>query len=201
MIYLGGFKDECGHFHASGLKYDWYGISVLNEDEHHLQPGNGVAYTTCYDAIKAEVAKVNPAVILVGPEIINGHPLAYMNYFLNGSNHADGQVPLIASYHWGTSKSGKDAAGFFTDWDGFLKSTVDPIGDFKRQLGSATELVLNEYIPFVNDWCDCTGLESLCGGQAFPDKCPNWQDPKTAGGDPNLGYGKGIGINKQTVGT
>ena len=54
-----------------------YGLSVLNEDEHHIQPDNGVAYTTCFDAIKAEVSRVNPTIVLVGPEIINGHPLEY----------------------------------------------------------------------------------------------------------------------------
>ena len=36
--------------------------------------------------------------------------------------------------------------------------------------------------------------------QAFPDKCPDWQDNQTAGGDPNLGHGKGLGINKKTLG-
>ena len=50
---------------------------MLNEDEHHIQPDNGVAYTTCFDAIKAEVSRVNPTIVLVGPEIINGHPLEY----------------------------------------------------------------------------------------------------------------------------
>jgi hypothetical protein len=45
---------------------------VLNEDEHGIQPDNGVAYTTCYDAIKLEVEKVNKEVTLVGPEIVGG---------------------------------------------------------------------------------------------------------------------------------
>ena len=38
------------------------------------------------------------------------------------------------------------------------------------------EQVLNEYIPFVGDWCDVTNKELAPGG-----KCPSWQDPKTAG--------------------
>ena len=41
----GGFVDECGHWHASGLHYKWYGLSVLNENEHTIQPGDGVACT------------------------------------------------------------------------------------------------------------------------------------------------------------
>ena len=163
----GGMTDECGHFHPSGLHYDWYGISVLNEDEHHIKPEDGVAYTVCYDAIKKEVAKVNPAVILVGPEIINGAPLQYMKYFLNASNHDDNEPPQIASYHWGTSTSGAQGAKFFTDWDAFLKSNVDPIGDFKRQLGSETELVLNEYanqfiVSFTENLLENT--DGVCSG-------------------------------------
>jgi hypothetical protein len=40
---------------VSPYHYRWHGISVLNEDEHQIKPGGGVAYTACYDAIKAEV--------------------------------------------------------------------------------------------------------------------------------------------------
>ena len=29
----GGFNDECGHYHASGLRYNWTILSVLNENE------------------------------------------------------------------------------------------------------------------------------------------------------------------------
>ena len=65
----GGHHDECGHWHSSGLHYDWWGLSVLNEDEHHIQPDNGAAYTVCFDAIMKEVRKVNPTIKGVGPEI------------------------------------------------------------------------------------------------------------------------------------
>ena len=30
----GGHHDTCGHWHPSGLHYNWTGLSVLNEDEH-----------------------------------------------------------------------------------------------------------------------------------------------------------------------
>lgn len=156
--------DECGHYHESGLHYQWYGLSVLNEDEHHIKPDMGQAYTVCFDAIKAEVAKNNPSIIAIGPELINGAPLPFIDYFLNASNHADGLAPPITSYHWGTSATGATGSKFFTAWDGFMKSNVLPIEAMKKALSSETELVLNEYIPFVNDWCDCTGHEKLCGG-------------------------------------
>ena len=61
---------------------------MLNEDEHHIQPENGPAYTACYDAIKVEVAKVNPKIVLVGPEIVGGGwSWPYMRYFLDKDNH------------------------------------------------------------------------------------------------------------------
>ena len=37
--------------------------SVLNEDEHGVKPDDVTAYTTCYDAIMAEVGKVNPTIV------------------------------------------------------------------------------------------------------------------------------------------
>ena len=52
----------------------------------------------------------------------------------------------------------------------------------------------------MNDWCDCAGFEHLCGGERFPKSCPDWQDNKTAGGDPNLQHGRGIHINRLTEG-
>ena len=67
--------------------------------------------------------------------------------------------PKISSYHWGTSATGDTGENFFTSWDGFMKDTVEVFEGYKKELNSKTELVLNEFIPFVNDWCDCTGVE------------------------------------------
>jgi len=53
---MGGFDDDCGHHHPSGLHYNWTILSVLNENEQ----GTGeVRYTRCFDAIRAEVSKVS----------------------------------------------------------------------------------------------------------------------------------------------
>ena len=52
----GGFDDDCGHHHPSGLHYNWTILSVLNENEQ----GTGeVRYTRCFDAIRVEVSKVS----------------------------------------------------------------------------------------------------------------------------------------------
>eukprot|EP01051_Picozoa_sp_SAG22_P018814 SAG22_NODE_3282_length_1806_cov_2.055653_2_plen_456_part_00 len=37
----GGFHDDCGHWHKSSFKYKWYGLSILNEDEHGIKPEGG----------------------------------------------------------------------------------------------------------------------------------------------------------------
>jgi len=198
----GGYRDECGHWHASGLHYDWWGLSVLNEDEHHIEPDDGTAYTQCYDAIAKEVGKVNPTIQLVGPEIAgtSGHSTEYLLHFLNASNHDPPVAPAVSSYHWGSNAGsgpdGKGAGGekFLEAWE----STVsDPNSSpmraeaFKLSTGQQTEMVLNEFIPFVSDWCDPAHMDANGG-------CPSWQDPKSAGGDPNLQHSKGVGINRRT---
>ena len=48
----GGFVDECGQHHASGLHYQWTHLSVLNENEHWMLPAHGPEYTVCFDAWK-----------------------------------------------------------------------------------------------------------------------------------------------------
>lgn len=40
--------------------------------------------------------------------------------------------------------------GTVTDWDGALQGPVEQIG---AQRDPASELCLNEFIPFVTDWC------------------------------------------------
>jgi len=90
----GGFVDECGVQHKSGLHYSWPALSVLNEDEYQTPPGGGVQYTVCWDAWREEIAKVNPTIQLVGPETTNGGPsadvqLAYSLYFMNGYGNFD----------------------------------------------------------------------------------------------------------------
>ena len=54
----GGFEDDCGHWHASGLNYSWWGLSILNEDEHGIKPEGGVAYSTCFDAVREQLKSI-----------------------------------------------------------------------------------------------------------------------------------------------
>jgi len=144
-----------------------------------------------------KVAKVNPTIIPVGPEICCKGP-EFLLYFLNASNHADGMAPKVSSYHQAQNAVNSSAATFFSQWDSTFHDYVMVVDKFLKSTGQKTEMVLNEYIPFVDDWCDCAGVEHLCGGKRFPDACPNWQDQATAGGDFNLQHAKGIAMNKAT---
>merc|ERR1719272_82213 len=197
----GGHTDECGHWHESGFHYNWFGLSVLNEDEHNIKPDDGTAYTTCYDAIKKEVAKVNPTITPVGPEIAGttGTAAAYLLHFLNASNHDDLQPPEIASYHWAGFAT-NDSTKFLDDWEAMFNNpdgSIQRVEAMKKKTGQSTEMVLNEYIPFVNDWCDLSTVP-VPKGSPPATKCPNSQDPAASGNDPNLQHAKGTGINRKT---
>ena len=50
-------------------------------------------------------------------EILSDMPMLLCRYFLNASNHADGQAPSVASYHQAMTADGDTAASFFTQWD------------------------------------------------------------------------------------
>ena len=67
----GGTTDECGVRHESGLNYNWWGVSVLNENEYHTPPDHGIEYTICWDAWLQEIRKVNKDIVLVGPETVS----------------------------------------------------------------------------------------------------------------------------------
>eukprot|EP01047_Picozoa_sp_COSAG01_P021792 COSAG01_NODE_1275_length_10938_cov_100.784482_16_plen_83_part_00 len=82
---------------------------MLNEDEHHIAPDDGTAYTMCYDAIMAEVRKAgNAEIVGVGPEIAgtSGHATEYMMHFLDPKNHKGyngtgaNVAPTVSSFHW-----------------------------------------------------------------------------------------------------
>lgn len=192
---VGGFHDDCGHWHASGLRYPWYGLSILNEDEHHLQPDDGRAYTACYDAVKAAVAKVNPQIVPAGPEWAVPS-LDVLGYFMNASNHADGEPPPLVTYHWASSHDAASAEDFFEDWQRALSASIDPIGALRDP--TRTQLGLNEFIPFVKDYYDCRGVPAEVCSEAA-DVYSGWMDPRFAQGDPDLQHARGIGINRTTV--
>jgi hypothetical protein len=197
----GGFMDECGHFHKSGLNYSFWGLSILNEDEHFIKPDDGTAYDTCYDAISSAVAKVNPAIVPIGPEICGPSTktadgewhLNFILHHLDPSKHVGGKAPAVASFHWDVRYDNKSLSRPFVQWDEAIssKGAVTAIEAARKKFNAGTEMVLNEYIPYVTDWC----AGPADGGAAA---CPDWQSPKASGGDPDLAHAKGVGINRRT---
>jgi len=118
--------------------------------------------------------------------------------FLNSSHHTPPTEPEIASFHWDAAASsgplGNSSGGeaFLVAWE---RALYDPAGSVQRaealkaSTGLKTKMLLNEFIPFVGDWCELTGNMT---------RCPNWQSPSSAGDDPDLQHAKGAGMNRRT---
>ena len=150
----GGFVDECGVKHTSNLYYDWPFLSVLNEDEYNTPPGGGVQYTVCWDAWKRAIGKVAPSMTLIGPEIAD---VNYALYFMNKSHHDDHQPPPVVSTHVWISSPNRSGSfeSLFPGVDDWLKKVADPL-TAARAAQPETELVMNEFIPENDAWCDRT---------------------------------------------
>jgi len=184
---------------GGGFNYRWDFVSILNENEHNT---GGARYTTCFDAIRAVVDKLNPEVALAGPEMVLYSP-EYTTSFLDPKSHSDGRPPAILSNHYyGGSLSGGSAGegfeAYFSKIDAWMRSLALPLLAARDALSPATELVLNEFIPFMSDWCDPSSAADLFAehGEALgrdpgprtapfsaeeraAAACPDWKDPKS----------------------
>ncbi len=147
----GGHTDECGVFHASGLRYNWPLLSVLNENEYK------VVYGSCWDQWKRELAAVNPALRLVGPEFATdprmnatSREFESMAKFLNGSSHDDGAPPDFVSMHIAVIGSDQDNfTDFFDGLDTWVAGFLAPFDALRAAIAPRTQLIVNEYIPFL----------------------------------------------------
>ena len=187
----GGFKDECGHHHASGLHYNWTILSILNENEH----GTGqVRYTVCFDAIRYEVAKVNPTIEFAGPEGTD-----YTDFLLDPANHkgpgpkrAPDQLSIHKSFRGSdTDGTGAGYESYFADLDAFTTTstqsddlTLSEMNAKRDRLAPYAEFMVNEFIPKVPEWCDAAEAELLFAqhndlqSDALGGGCPGWTDPR-----------------------
>ena len=183
----GGFADECGHWHESGSLQ-------MRGPPFEREPASNQRQTIrCYDATVAEIKRINPDIVPVGPELVGDDPQqsALIREFLNGSNHANKQPPPVVSIHLGSDS--QDA--FWSDWAGFLhgpqkcddktSECTGVIPWYQSLKAAQTELVVNEFIPFITDWCDSGSCHGTGGDDGM-------------GGDPNLADGNCIGMNRQT---
>ena len=90
----------------AGFNYSWYGVSVLNEDEHKTGQER---YTRCFDQIKLAVRKINKDIVFAGPE-----GTGYTAYLIDPKNHLNHDpslVPEILSFHGGADGGPPSADG------------------------------------------------------------------------------------------
>lgn len=96
----GGFKDELGHWHASGHRYNIAYWEVLNEvdAEHKMTPE---LYTRIYDETAEKILRTSPNAKFMGLALADPrHRPDFIQYFLNPRNHKPG-IPLNAiSFHF-----------------------------------------------------------------------------------------------------
>jgi len=88
----GGFTDELGKFHKSGLHYKIEFWDVCNEPDFE----NGISveqYTKIYDAVTEAIHKIDPNVQFFAPEV-SGSEVPWAKYFLDMKNHKPGTMPI-----------------------------------------------------------------------------------------------------------
>ena len=113
-------------------------------------------------------------------------------------------VPDVLSLHQGFSAPPWE--NFFTGVDGTLPG-VRTLNALRDKLAPKSEFVTNEFIPFMNEWCDQDSADELFAKhpdlERHPDSpgvlqadgtvvggCPTWQDPKS----------NPVKINRKTLG-
>ena len=153
----GGFVDELGKRHESGLHYKWPWWEVFNEIdvEHHLSPEE---YTKSYDAIVTRLHAIDPSMKFVGLALaFPDRDPAMLEYFLNPANHAPG-VPLdMISYHFYATPTPQQTVenwqySFFDQADKFLVA-VRYISAIRDRLSPHTRVDLDEVGSILpTDW-------------------------------------------------
>jgi hypothetical protein len=144
----GGFTDENGKVHTSGLHYDFPIWEVLNEVEfeHAMTPQQ---YTERYDAIVHAIHAVSPKMQFMGLALEapseNG---AWFEYFLTPANHRPGTPLDYISYHFYATPAPKESPdtwqySFFDQADRFL-ATVRYVELIRKRLSPSTKTDANE---------------------------------------------------------
>ena len=144
----GGLTDENGKWHESGHHYKIAYWEVLNEIEfeHHWTPEQ---YTRFYDAVTAEMLKVDPqlkfmALALAQP---TKHPEMF-EYFLNPANHRKGAPLDFISYHFYATPTDDQNIDhwqytFFDQAEGFI-GTIRYVETIRKRYSPATKTDLDE---------------------------------------------------------
>ena len=212
----GGHNDSCSHWHPSGLYYNWSVVSFYNENEHNM---GGPRYTRCWDQLRPLVEKISPGTILEGPETVSstnevgaGNSGDYLDYFIDPKNHDDNRAPELLSFHWAVVGGMPDQYNAAIEQvDTIVDGHVKPLVALRDKVAPKTEMALNEYIFFINDWCDPDDARRVF--ETYPDiasdkshphphphphqlgargSCPNWADSRA--------NGSVVGANRRTLG-
>lgn len=144
----GGFSDENGKAHASGLHYHFPIWEVLNEVEfeHSMTPKQ---YTERYDAIVLAIHAVSPATRFMGLALEGpSDDGAWFEYFLNPANHRPGTPLDYISYHFYATPAASESPDtwqftFFDQADRFI-ATVRYIELIRKRLSPSTKTDTNE---------------------------------------------------------
>jgi hypothetical protein len=144
----GGFSDENGRRHTSGLYYKFPLWEVLNEveSEHSMTPRQ---YTDRYDAIVNAIRAVGPGTQFMGLALeAPSEDGAWLEYFLDHANHRPGTPLDYISYHfYATPARGESPETwqftFFDQADRFL-ATVRYIELIRKRLSPSTKTDTNE---------------------------------------------------------
>lgn len=151
----GGFTDELGKYHKSGLFYKIPYWEVLNEPdlERNISPQH---YTKIYDAIVGELKKISPETKFIGISLAFPLDPQWFEYFLNPKNHKPG-TPLdgISYHHYSTPSDAHQTIdqwqyGFFEKADDFLHR-VRYIESIRKRLSPKTITTINEIGTIVNE--------------------------------------------------
>jgi hypothetical protein len=156
----GGFTDEFGVYHHSGLYYNISFWEVLNEveGEHGNSPQS---YTVIYDSVVSNIKKFAPNgsknTQFYGLALEGHNEWNWYNYFLNASNHQPG-IPLdFASFHFyascGSRSDPSTYTSFFDNADGFITEVANVIA-IRDALSPTTKLDPDEMgviLPDDND--------------------------------------------------
>ncbi len=151
----GGFTDELGNFHKSGLFHKFPYWEVLNEPdlEHKISPQ---LYTKMYDAIVPELKKISPDTKFVGISVAHETNPDWFEYFLNPANHKSGVIPEGISYHfYGRPAFNSQTLDnyqypFFEQANGFL-DRVRYIENIRKRLAPQVFTQINEIGNILSD--------------------------------------------------
>ena len=168
----GGFTDENGKEHKSGLHYKFPIWEVLNEVdfEHQTTPEK---YNVEYDAIVSAIHQVSPETKFMGLALAQpSKDPHWYEYFLDPKNHKPGTPLDYISYHFYASPAPQETIDdwqytFFNQADQFL-TTTRFIESTRKRLSPSTMTETDELgviLPTDED-------EIRDGGKPHPDRIP-----------------------------